>query len=82
MYGPMKKWKLSVADYQKLQDNQRYGCAICGSLFDEVIDHDHITGKIRGLLCRSCNVGLGFFKDDTERLQNAIDYLNKFKMEV
>lgn len=44
------------------------------------IDHNHITGKIRGLLCKQCNIGLGMFKDSTESLENAIEYLNKNKI--
>lgn len=39
------------------------------------VDHDHITGKIRGLLCNSCNVGLGCFEDSIEYLESAIEYL-------
>jgi hypothetical protein len=39
------------------------------------IDHSHITNHIRGLLCNKCNLGLGFFRDDLNLLQNAIDYL-------
>lgn len=56
-------------------------CQICSrdlrelELRDIHLDHDHKTGKIRGLLCFNCNAGLGHFKDDISRLKNAIDYL-------
>ena len=42
-----------------------------------VVDHCHKTGKIRGLICDSCNVGLGRFKDNIDNLKNAIKYLEK-----
>ena len=42
-----------------------------------VIDHDHTTGKLRGLVCHQCNVGIGNFKDDVDRLMNAILYLSR-----
>lgn len=52
-------------------------CAICGSeVPDELcIDHDHVTGKARGVLCRKCNSGLGLFEDNTDYLARAIEYL-------
>jgi len=57
-------------------------CFICGLDKDRrnlCIDHCHTTGKIRGLLCDSCNVGLGRFKDNTNLLEKAIKYLNDSK---
>jgi hypothetical protein len=52
-------------------------CLICGSEEKLCLDHDHITGAIRGCLCSFCNTGLGYFKDSTELLQKAIFYLSK-----
>lgn len=55
-------------------------CEICGGLpgqRDLSIDHDHVTGKFRGLLCGSCNNGLGRFKDDIGNLEAAISYLRR-----
>lgn len=43
-----------------------------------VVDHCHATGKIRGLLCNSCNVGLGKFKDNPRLVEKALGYLNEF----
>ena len=44
---------------------------------DRHIDHDHSTGQIRGVLCRKCNVALGFVDDNTQKLKNLIKYLEK-----
>jgi hypothetical protein len=50
-------------------------CVICGSQEKLVVDHDHKTGEIRGLLCNHCNRGLGHFKDDPMLLEFAAQYL-------
>ena len=62
-------------------------CAICGSQLDHeraeangsgsTIDHDHVTGKVRGILCRPCNLGLGNFQDSPVSLERAIAYLQE-----
>jgi hypothetical protein len=51
-------------------------CFICRQEKPVDIDHCHKTGLTRGLLCRSCNVGLGFFRDNVESLRNAVVYLS------
>lgn len=50
-------------------------CPLCGDKAKLVIDHDHNTGKFRGLLCLKCNGGLGLFRDNIEALKTAIEYL-------
>lgn len=57
-------------------------CAICSSergTHNHSLDHDHATGKLRGILCHNCNVGLGHFKDDTALMHKAIAYLESYK---
>lgn len=70
-------YKSDLETYKRFLANQNGVCAICGIVADFHVDRDHKTGAIRGLLCRACNVGLGFFKDDPETLQKAIKYLLK-----
>ena len=50
-------------------------CVICGDETNLVVDHDHVTGKIRGMLCNHCNRGLGHFRDDPTLLEFAAQYL-------
>ena len=50
-------------------------CVICGVEEKLVVDHDHITGKVRGMLCNHCNRGLGHFRDDPTLLEFAAQYL-------
>lgn len=72
---------ISESDYEKILAAQDGGCRICGSVELEKkkkvlsIDHDHKTGKVRGILCNKCNQGLGMFKDSSSLLTSAIDYL-------
>ena len=77
-------YNLSIEDYKEKLKEQNHKCAICG--VDEAdlskalhVDHDHNTKEVRGLLCISCNVGLGHFKDDSNLLLEPINYLIKYK---
>lgn len=71
------KYGLSGKETQKLKEIKQ--CQICASNDTLSIDHDHSTGKIRGVLCRRCNTSLGSFQDSEELLQNAINYLRRSK---
>lgn len=76
-----RKYGFGHDEYERLSDKQNGLCAIChteptrGRGKRLHIDHDHETGAIRGLLCGMCNVSLGGFDDDVQRLRNAIAYL-------
>jgi hypothetical protein len=71
------KWDCS---YESLVEKFGSQCNICGRNSTEkrlCVDHDHDTGKIRGLLCRQCNSGIGMLQDKTELLEKAIWYLDR-----
>ena len=71
---------LTDEEYNELLAAQGHSCAICGGVDEDgrnlSVDHDHKTGYVRGLLCSQCNLGLGCFKDEHDRLKGAIDYLD------
>jgi hypothetical protein len=81
----LKKYGLSVEQYSKMVEDQQGLCKICrkneshrtSTRFNLFVDHDHTTGKVRGLLCHHCNVGLGHFEDNRELLERAIRYLDE-----
>jgi ribosomal protein L40E len=77
VYGIKKRYRLTEVEYLQLVESQNNQCKICRSVLTKevIVDHNHITGKIRGLLCRKCNFALGLFKDDPAILQRAHDYL-------
>jgi len=82
MYG------ITAKDYDELLHNQNGVCAICeqpetltdrrtGKIAFLAVDHDHKTGKVRGLLCSRCNCGLGHFRDSVPLINKAATYLNR-----
>ena len=72
-------YKISEEEYFSILENQKNKCAICDKDISEKrhLDHCHITGEVRGLLCPKCNWGLGKFKDDKTLIEKAIKYLEK-----
>ena len=69
---------LKSGQYEEMYADQKGACKICEKNFDRLyIDHDHISGNVRGLLCHSCNVALGHLGDNINYLTNAITYLNE-----
>jgi hypothetical protein len=79
-----KLYDISITDYNKMFEEQNGCCQICNkhqSKFKRSlsVDHCHITGKVRGLLCGPCNTAIGMLKDDTKIIESALNYLNKYK---
>ena len=74
-----KKYGLSYKDWEGLWYSQSGRCAICNKFIDDpkdiCIDHNHKTSKIRGLLCKECNLGIGCFFDNPELTKLATEYL-------
>jgi len=79
-----RRYGLSLEDVDKMFLSQDKKCKICQTQNTKIlvhgglyVDHCHESGKVRGLLCRDCNMMLGLCKDKTDILYNAIVYLNK-----
>lgn len=75
-----RTYGISVEEVQKLLEATH--CEICDTeiVGHKNIDHDHATGKVRGVLCGPCNRALGIMHDDVALLQKAIDYLKKHRL--
>lgn len=69
------KYGLTEEQYETKKKLQGQRCAICNQVKNLCVDHNHKTGRIRGLLCHNCNTALGFLKENTDYLFNAIRYL-------
>jgi RNA polymerase subunit RPABC4/transcription elongation factor Spt4 len=76
-----KNYGITFEDKERMVSEQGGKCPICLSVLSDVsrshVDHDHKTGKIRAVLCRFCNLGLGAFGDNQDSLASAITYLQK-----
>ncbi len=74
------KYGITEKEYKEIYDKQKGSCILCDKSVPYRklhIDHCHNTGKIRGLLCHNCNLGLGLFKDNIDVLGKAIKYLKQ-----
>lgn len=83
-YRMKTEYRITEKRYQRLAATQGWLCVICDDKPNErgeklVVDHDHSTGEVRGLICRRCNTGLGYFRDNPNFLRHAVHYLNPDK---
>ena len=70
-----KKYSITLEEYEALVIAQEGKCRICQNEALLHVDHDHVSGLIRGLLCNPCNLALGMFEDDPNRFLAAATYL-------
>lgn len=83
--GLWEYYKITPEQYQYMYDLQNGVCLICAQTTEGrgkaknrlAVDHNHTTGKIRGLLCSHCNTALGLFRDNVSLLQSAVMYLQE-----
>jgi hypothetical protein len=82
----MVTWRYGISrdDFAAMLEAQNHACGICRRAFQRTahVDHCHITGLVRGLLCSSCNTGLGLFGEDATFLRNAIAYMERWLLHL
>lgn len=87
-YALLRQYGIDERDYEMMYEAQGGVCAIChqpetakagrsGGVKLLAVDHDHMTGAIRGLLCQQCNMGIGNFNEDPARLRSALRYIDE-----
>jgi hypothetical protein len=89
------KYKLTLEQFNHMKIAQNNKCVVCGAEFSKdttrsmqhpkdgarvVVDHNHVTGKVRELLCFRCNMAIGLFKENSYALRNAATYLEKWSL--
>lgn len=67
---------MTLEDWEAIERRQAARCAICLGAGELVVDHDHGSGRVRGLLCHPCNRALGQFADDAAGLRRAAAYVD------
>jgi hypothetical protein len=77
-YFLKRRYDITLENYSQMVEEQEGKCAICNKPFDSLcVDHNHLTGEVRGLLCSKCNQGIGLLDENIEIFTKAIDYLKK-----
>jgi hypothetical protein len=72
-----RKYGLTVEQFNEMLASQGFGCAICGKPDPDNVDHDHVTGRVRGILCWNCNIAIGQLQDDEDRVLALAAYLGR-----
>lgn len=75
----MRRYGITEAQYNVMLTKQKGRCGICGEYRKLSVDHCHSSRKVRGLLCNTCNSGLGLLKESAVVMQRAIAYLKTHK---
>lgn len=87
-YNLATKYGITIDEYMAMLEAQQGLCVVCGQPPQEDgikaasrlhVDHDHVTGKVRALLCNSCNNGIGRFRDDPALLRAAAEYIERHR---
>jgi hypothetical protein len=80
-----KLYGITPEQYERMLEDQNHRCAICQEPEKQsrrlAVDHDHSTGKVRSLLCQSCNTAIGKLKDDPELIRRAAEYVERHSSE-
>jgi hypothetical protein len=72
-------YEVPAEQLQAMEAEQQGRCAVCGRQRKLAVDHCHLTGAVRGLLCYPCNIALGQVDDDVERLRQLIAYVKRYR---
>lgn len=80
-YHLRRRYGITGAQYDQLVADQGGVCALCRQRAPQHVDHDHLTGRVRGVLCSCCNQGLGNFRDDAATLRQAADYVERLSVQ-
>jgi len=77
----LRKYGITLSNYDEMLNKQHGVCRICGEIpsgrFSLSVDHNHETGKVRGLLCGKCNFAIGLMRDNPDLLRKSAQYLEE-----